>query len=479
MRGLAERLNDNYLLFVLLGLASILIFAYSWVPGGLDVDSCNYAVVAKDILYTNKWLNLYDPIYEGPFYYHFPLCIWVTALLFKSLGITTFAAKLFSMACGLVLVATIYYFGKLLKDKWVGFFAGISLLLTNHIVRLSRQCRMDIPVTLFITLAMLSFFLAQRRRRAYYLLFGLFTCLAIFAKDIFGVFALAIALGYLVLRLRFKEIFHPLFLSGIVIALLPVLIWRKLDNNMLFGNWYSANFMHLWKNIVIEVPWYYYIWAIVTKYAYLLPFALYGGYLAVREAARNRNYEVYILLIWIAIFPLAFSFGRHKLHYFILPIYPAAALLAGWAFEAIFKERAKERIAATCKYIFIFSAVVMLCLPLDIRSKRFAQTVRLGPFINQIRKQMPLHEFIVYREDKSALLFYAYEIKRSRSIDDKKVFEDMLKAKDKSYLCYLSQGSFEELDSLSKLNSRIVLRYKDKIVLATPKNTDLPVALPE
>src|SRR4030043_182335 len=107
MNGLSLKLKHNYLLFILLWAAAIFIFAYSWVPGGLDVDSCNYGVVAKEVLRTHKWLGLYDPVYQGVFYYHFPLCIWMTALFFKFFGISTFTAKLFSMLSSLVLVGVI------------------------------------------------------------------------------------------------------------------------------------------------------------------------------------------------------------------------------------------------------------------------------------------------------------------------------------------------------------------------------------
>lgn len=472
--------KSDHLLFVLLWLAAITIFAYSWIPGGLDTDSCNYAVISKEILRTNRWLNLYDPIYEGPFYYHFPLCIWVTAFLFKLLGVATFAAKLFSMLCGLVLVAVLYYFGKILKDKWMGFFAGASFLFTNHIIRLSRQCRMDIPVSLFITLAILSFILAQRRSRIYYILFGLFTCLAIFAKDIFGVFPLVIVFIYLVFRLRFKELFHPLFILGLLISILPVFIWMQLDQKMLFGNWYGANFLHLWKHIVSKVGWYYYIWAIATKYFYFLPFAIYGGYLAIREAHKNKSFEYYLLIIWILIFPVAFSFGRQKLHYFILPIYPAASLLVGMAFNRIFKESIKNRIATGLKYILIIGSIIMLCIPLNIRSKRFAETVHLAPFIDGLLKQLPEYEFIIYNEDKSALLFYSQELTRARSVTEKKVLEDVLRIPPtKVRLCYLSESAYAQLSPVAQANCRILVKYKDRIVIVNPVEAKLVITLPK
>lgn len=466
-------------LFILLWLAVILIFAYSWVPGGLDVDSCNYGVVAKEIVRTNNWLKLYDPVYQGVFYYHFPLCIWVTALLFKFFGVSTFTAKLFSMFCGVILVGVIFYFGRRLKNQWVGFFAALSFLLTNHIVRLSRQCRMDIPVSLFITLAIFAFVLAQRRSRFYYLLFGLFTCLAIFAKDVSGLAPLVIVFVYLALRLQWKEFFHPLFLAGLLLAIGPLILWMYLDRWTLFYGWLNWNFLHLLKSPGFTVPWYYYIWAITSKYFYFFAFAVYGGYLAVREARRNKNYEFYPLIIWALIFPLAFSFGRQKLHYFILPMYPATSLLAGLAFDKIFREPVKLKIAVALKYILIIAAIIMLAFPLNISSKRFRETVRMAPVIDEVLKQLPGYEFIVYKQDAAAVLFYSQQLTRVKSIDNKAALEEALtSAESKPRLIFASEQDFSEVNSGVAQDYRVVLKYRDRILVVNRKIPEFTVTLP-
>ena len=479
MENLIAKVKNNYLLFILLWMAAILIFAYSWVPGGLDVDSCNYAAVAKEILRTHKWLKIYDPVYQGVFYYHFPLCIWITALFFKIFGIATFTAKLFSMISGFLLTGAIFYFGKLLKNHWVGFFGGVSFLLTNHIVRLSRQCRMDLPVSLFITLAILSFILAQRRSRKYYLLFGLFTCLGIFSKDVSGLAPLAIVFVYLVLRRRVKELFHPLFIAGLIFAIGPLLFWVWLDQNTLFYGWWHWNFTHLLKSSGFNVPWYYYIQAIINKYFYFLPFAVYGGYLVVKELRNNKNYELLLLVIWTLIFPLAFSFGRQKLHYFILPMYPAASLLVGMAAERLLKEPIKNRVAASIKYILIISTIVMLCFPLNISSKRFNETLRLAPVIDEILKQLPEYEFIVYNQDVAAVLFYSQELSRVRYLSDKASLQEALSAPyTKVRLCYMNELDFSGLNASTREKWRTILKYKDKIVVINPHEPHLSVQLP-
>jgi len=472
------QIKDNQLLFILLGMSMLLVFSYSWVPGGLDLDSCNYGVIAREVMRSARWLGIYDPIYRAAFYYHFPLCIWVTAGLFKLFGASTFTAKVFSMSSAVALVAVIFYFGRMLANKWAGFFAAVSFLATNHIVRIARKCRMDLPLCLFITLAIFSFIMAQRRSRRYYLLFGLFTCLAIFTKDVAGLAPLAIAFIYFVLCLKWRELFNPYFLLGVVIAAAPVLFWIWLDKAVLFNAWFSCNFLHLLKAQRFNVPWYYYGQAILTKYFYLLPFAVYGGYLAIREANRNKNYELYILIIWTLIFPLAFSFGRQKLHYFILPMYPATALLAGIAFDKIFRERIKLKIARLIKYILLFAGIVMLCFPVNAASGRFKEAVRLSPAVDRLIKQLPEYEFILYKQDQASMLFYSQELKRATSILEMGALEEALKDSSKVKLCYISERDFSGLSQETQKNLRVILKYKDRLILVNQKDSGLLVILP-
>jgi len=460
------RPKSIHLLFICLWFAGMLTFAASLMPGGLDVDSCNYAVVAKEVLRSNNWLQLFDPVYGGVFYSHFPLCIWMTALIFKIFAVSSFSAKLFSMFCGLFLVATVFYTGRVLKNYWVGFFAGLSLMMTNHVARLTMQCRMDIPVTLFISLALLSFILAQKYSRRYYLLFGGFTFLAIFSKDLFGVFPLAIVFVYLFFGRRWREFFHPLFLAGIIIALAPVFLWIWLDKSTLFSAWFNWNFMHLYKSPSFTVPWHYYITAILEKYFYFLPLALYGGYLAVKRARDEKRGELYLLIIWALIFPVAFSFGRQKLHYFILPIYPATSLLIGLALDRLCSEKVKVKTAQVFKFLLVIGTAAMLFFPMNLSSKRSIEAVKMAPVIDRVLKDIPEYEFILYRYDQAATLFYSQELTRLTYFDDQASLEKALLASGRGVrVCLISQGNYQKLTPEIKEDYRVILRYKEMLLL--------------
>jgi 4-amino-4-deoxy-L-arabinose transferase-like glycosyltransferase len=210
-----------------------------------------------------------------------------------------------------------------------------------------------------------------------------------------------------------------------------------------------------------------------------LPFALYGGYLALKEARQKKNYEFYLLIIWAVIFPLAFSFGRQKLHYFILPIYPATSLLVGLAADKIFKEPINLKISAALKYILIIATAVIVCFPLNIRSKRFIETVRLAPAIDELLKQLPEYEFMVYKQDKAALLFYSQQLTKVAVINNKASLEETLSMPyAKPRLCYLSEPDFIGLSPAAKENWQIVLRHKDRIIIVNPKNLELVITVP-
>lgn len=463
--------KDNFLLGYIIWLALLMIFALSWQTPTLDVDSCNYAAVAKEILKTGRWLNLYDPVYKGPFYYHFPLVIWVTALFFKISGVNLLTAKLFSMLSALLSAALIFYFGRKLKNSWVGFFGALSFILTNHIARLARQSRMDLPVILFIVLALFCFLLALRKNRYYYLLFGLSTSLAIFTKDISGTAPLVIAALYLVFTFKWKEFFHPLFITACVIAIAPILGWIYLEKILykqtLFYYWYHWNLLHLARSPAFHVPWYYYLSAILTKYWYFLFFALYGGYLAIKQEFGHKQQGWFLIVIWAIFFPFAFSFGNQKLHYFILPMYPATALLVGLCFDKIFSETIKLRFLKAIKYILIIMTFLILCIPLKLYKERFKEIAKMAPTIDATLSEANDYEFIIYKQDKASALFYLNRINDYLYFEDLILLEkELSKQSNKRRFCYIALEDFQQISDNLKAGLKILFQYDNRLFIA-------------
>jgi hypothetical protein len=201
--------------------------------------------------------------------------------------------------------------------------------------------------------------------------------------------------------------------------------------------------------------------------------------LAVRQASKTKNYDVLILIIWALIFPLAFSFGRQKLHYFIVPIYPACALLVGLACDKLFRDPLKPKIAAVFGCLLIIPTVVMLCFPIELRSKHFRETVILAPVIDQVLKEIPEYEFFVYHQDAAALLFYSQQLTRVNKIEEKKLLEEKLSTPNQSpRFCYISEKDYALLSPAVKDNFHIVLKCKDKLILTDISEDKLVISLP-
>src|SRR5438132_803606 len=99
--------------FYLLGEGSL----YDW-------DEAIYAQVAKEIAVSDNWLTL---TWAGhPFWHKPPLYFWLTAVVYKMVGINEFAARSCSAAFGFGVVALTFWLGLRLFSWAAGVMASLS-----------------------------------------------------------------------------------------------------------------------------------------------------------------------------------------------------------------------------------------------------------------------------------------------------------------------------------------------------------------
>lgn len=468
-----RNITDAFLLASLILFTLIIVFFNCTQPGYLDDDSVAYAQTAKLVADSNRWLAFDDPTYGGKFYYHFPLVIWVSALIFKAFGVSVITASIFSLVSCLGCVISLFFFGKLIKDKWVGFFAATVFLLINFTPRLARQCRMDMPLTFFIILSMYFFSKAVMGRKINYLLFGLFTGLAIMAKDIFGLAPLAIGVIFLLITRKSREFLNPYFLLSLILAFVPVVSWIILEQHLcgetIFSKWLNWNFLHLLKSPAFNTPPYYYPLEIIKKYFYFLPLVIYGAYLSVRKFLHRESPVPLLILIWLIFIPLAFSFGRQKLHYFIYSMYPAFGLLCGLALEELLSERMRLRVF----YILIFCicafGAVELFTPLKITKTYFLDTVAIAPVIDNILEGAREYDFYTFSgQDDTALIFYSKRLKKTTRLKDNPQLIAKLNEKNslRRRFCLFNKQDFQLVKPALTKEWHIILKHNDKILIA-------------
>ena len=409
--------RSRNLLLILLGVGFFLVFMHANAPS-LDTDGVHYAAVAKEVARSGRFLLPFDPVENTPYFYHFPFAIWPTAAVFRLLGVCPATAKLYSMGMTLVALAGIFVLGRMLASPWAGWCAGISFLMTNHVLRIGRQCRLDLPLTAFLVWAYVGLVLAQRRSRAWYLLAGLASFGAMMTKEIVGVVPFATMIAYLFLRRQWRELFHPLLWVSIGLAIGPVIGWVLLASahyhTNVWQNYNGQSFSYLLHGHSLTQPWYYYWLVMLTKNGYLFPLAFVGTWIAWGRIWRGKEPRWGLIMLWALALPLGFSLAEYKVHYYVLPAYAAIALLVGLACDRLIRVVWRRRLVTGVVALAVAGAVLVACFPMTLYRANFAANVRIAPKIDAVIKDAP-GEVIVVRQDVSSLLFYSNEVKRVTS----------------------------------------------------------------
>lgn len=126
----------------------------------------------------------------------------------------------------------------------------------------------------------------------------------------------------------------------ILVIISPWLVARSIHDHAFIGQLLGLDY---WNRLTKAVdnhsapPWYYLNQMVsgFTPWIYLLPFGL---FLAIRGYRKERNHDYLFLLIWIIVVFCIFSVPMTKNFWYILPMYPAAALLVALLWSMLFRE---------------------------------------------------------------------------------------------------------------------------------------------
>lgn len=141
------------IIFIVLLLLSLPLFFYNLGQSSLtNWDEAWYADIARNILKTGNIFTLY---WNGEIFSdHPPAGFWVTAIIFKILGISEFTARLPQALFGMLSLVTIYLLGKELFNKWVGLASAIALSSSIWFLYRARSGNLDITLTFFYLLTL-------------------------------------------------------------------------------------------------------------------------------------------------------------------------------------------------------------------------------------------------------------------------------------------------------------------------------------
>jgi 4-amino-4-deoxy-L-arabinose transferase-like glycosyltransferase len=372
-----------------LGLALVLLF-YRLGDGSLhEWDEAIYAQVAKEMVLADTWMNL---TWNGtPFLHKPPLCFWLTALTYKMIGVSEFAARLWPAIFGFGIVVLTFVLGVRIRSWVVGVTAALLLLVVDqgyyghwwNFLSLSRVGMLDTALTFWIMVALLLVWEAERRP-GLILLIGLPVGMAVMTKAWPGFLAAAIPLVFWLIAGRLGSsamVFWAIAALSAVMVMLPWHLWQyALHGPPFLHEYVGVNltdrlFQAFEGNTGEPLDYLDLLRRGFSIWGYLWPLAY--AWAAWKAFARGDR-RSWMLLVWITFPLLLFSVAQTKLGWYISMVYPAIALLLAVALAELLTERSALALVA--------AVMLACCLRLPVPAdgsrdvKQFAlQAVRSLP----------------------------------------------------------------------------------------------------
>ena len=316
---------------VYLGLMAAAVFVIALALDALpltDPDEVFYAQTAREMLATPSPLTpllFGQPQFEKP-----PLTYWLLAASFALLGEHPWTARLVPALFGILGALATFLFGRRFLASGVAALAALVLLTSLAYLGQSIALLTDMVFTTLVAGAHFVFYLwYDRRCRAYLHGFAVLAALAILTKGPVALFLLLPAAILFLLFLRDRAGLRAFLVHPWWLVLFGVAAPWYLHATLVHGRAFTWEFLvhDNWHRILrAEHPrldhWYFYPGVIVVG---MLPwtglFAFLGA--GFRE---HRPLHVY-LLTWIGSVYVVFALAHSKLPSYILPLFPALALL--------------------------------------------------------------------------------------------------------------------------------------------------------
>ncbi len=300
-------------------------------------DEARYAQVSQEMVSNGHWVV---PYFNGVLYDQKPPAFfWSVAL--SSLpfgGVSEMSSRLSSAFAGIAMALVVFLLGARLFDPKTGFLAGLLFLLFPQVHEYSTRCRLDLLFSAWIALAILAAYVraAEGGRRVLSgLALGAFLAFAVLTKGPLGLMLpLVIVPLSLALEGRARRIPAALFSPWALLSLLG-----------LVGGWLLLAYSdptggpEYVRRMIKGVEQAEHIKSAFSDTLFFYPKALLGGtapwcvflpaafawVFSRREGGGRRAFV--LPLAWISFCLLAFSLSPQKRNSYILPVYPAFALL--------------------------------------------------------------------------------------------------------------------------------------------------------
>ncbi len=385
---------------IILTLAALWLLLYSsftlFSPPLLDDADSVHAEVAREMVLRHDWVTLYAN--DIRYLEKAPLLYWSMAASFTLFGPQDWAARLPLVLATLAQFLVVYSTGRrLFASDTAGFYAALILLTSFGIFIYTRILIPDVVVCLWLSLAMLFFWISLEQpqpSRATAWGFAVASALGVLTKGLIGVvFPIGIVFIFLLLNRNLGHLkrWHPV--SSLLLFLIIALPWHiaagiaNPSQGQVHGFfWFYFINEHLLRYLNRRVPRDYdtvpllLFWALLG--AFLVPWIafVFRALVPVRMRSSLRRVRLprhdqawNLLAIWAAFVMVFFSFSTRQEYYSLPALPPLALMIGGWLNrEEKCSARDPRRIAGRRIAIVLFllgAAVSVIATYLAIRAR--------------------------------------------------------------------------------------------------------------
>lgn len=418
--------------FVLLAvLAFAMIFLNLGKNALITWDESIYGKISKNILLTGDWMSLQWDLgrnwFEKP-----PLYFWSTAFFMKAFGISEITVRLTSALSGFGSIIAVTYFAKRIFGRGVGYLAGFVLLTTFQFLYYARTGMLDVTLTFFITMSLITYYLKPKVLRTY-LISGLFVGLAVMTKGIVGFLPLLVILIFeLITRPKKEKIKSIITVFYIILFAAFVFVpWHFYMFGLHGEKFYDSYIVyHVLQRASTAIEdkgqpiWWYIIvmkvsmrlWFIALLVA--LPFTISAIVFRKKFEKFNillSNSEVkglIFILVWFFTIGLFFSLAVSKLIWYIIPIYVPTSIIISFGVIVLaraFTKKLFKNISDSLVFGMVFALLMTIFAYFYVEKGRVYTEDYNGNqayVLKQANKKFPKSKLLVDRIDLPVVKYY-------------------------------------------------------------------------
>ncbi len=338
-------------------------------------DEGRYSEVAREMTVTGDYIT---PRLNGVAFLDKPiLYYWLQASAIKLFGLKEWALRFWPALIALLGCMTTYIAGRFLFNRRAGILSAIILATNPLYYGAAHYANLDLEVAVWISNTLLFALLAlqttsSRQRTFFILLAYLFCGFAALTKGLIGLaFPVMIIGSWIILLNRWNMLSKMRLFSGACIFIALTAPWYFLVQHA------NPQFFHFFfvtqqvERFLTQADfnnpsaaWFY----VPIVLAGFLPWSIFL-FQALSQQIKNvwqnrkQHQAQLFLLLWFVIIFAFFSFPKSKTVGYILPIFPALALLTGnYLSQCWEKPKNKAIFFATLSFIILCIVIIIACI---------------------------------------------------------------------------------------------------------------------